>query len=101
MLLMQYALLAPIGYVACAEWFGVMALHIANRAAHRLWAMLPGLLVLGVLSLIPFSNTRDYWRRAPSNAVDGAAATRIRASTTTAPAALTITGLQSSSAIAA
>lgn len=53
MLLVLYAILAPIGYVACAEWLGLAALQVTNRAAHPLWAMLIGLLILGALSLVP------------------------------------------------
>lgn len=54
MLLVLYAILAPIGYVACAEWLGSATLQIANRPAHALWAMLAGLLILGLLSIVPF-----------------------------------------------
>jgi hypothetical protein len=53
MLLILCAMLALVGYLACAEWLGLAALRVAKAAVHPIWAVLLGLLILAVVSLIP------------------------------------------------
>jgi cytoskeletal protein CcmA (bactofilin family) len=48
-----YALLAVIGYLAAAEWIGLAAARLANWHVHPAWTLLLGLVVLGVLTLLP------------------------------------------------
>jgi hypothetical protein len=53
LLLGAYALLMVLGYLAFAEWTGVEALRLSKVLAHPVWALLLGLLMLGLATLIP------------------------------------------------
>ena len=53
MLLTLYGLLAVVGYLAFAEWLGLVALRYSNAQAHPVWALLLGLVVLGLATIIP------------------------------------------------
>jgi hypothetical protein len=52
LLLGLYAALAIVGYVVFAEWLGLAALRMATYKAHDIWALLVGLLILGLATLI-------------------------------------------------
>lgn len=54
MLVGGYFLLAVLGYLAVAEWAGITAARWANWQAHPAWALLVGLAILGVVTLVPF-----------------------------------------------
>ena len=54
MLVGAYFLLAVVGYLAFAEWAGITAARLANWQAHPAWALLVGLAILGVVTLVPF-----------------------------------------------
>lgn len=51
--LATYAVLLVLGYVTFAEWVGQAVLRVSRLAAHPAAALLLGLLVLGVATLIP------------------------------------------------
>lgn len=53
MVLGLYAMFSVIGYLTVAEWIGVEALRRTTVNAHPIWAMLLGLLILGLFTLIP------------------------------------------------
>src|SRR5205823_3762341 len=53
MLLGLYAMLTVVAYLVFAEWIGLAALRFARAPAHSVWGLLLGLLILGVLTLIP------------------------------------------------
>lgn len=53
MLLGAYSTVGVVGYLACAEWVGMTAMRMAKSAANPIWAVLLGLLILALLSLIP------------------------------------------------
>jgi cytoskeletal protein CcmA (bactofilin family) len=57
MLLGLYAVLTVVAYLAFAEWVGLTAVRLGKWSAHPVWAMLLGLLILGMLSLIPVAGT--------------------------------------------
>jgi hypothetical protein len=52
-LLSLYAMLAVVGYVTAALWVGLAATRVNKSAAHPVLALLLGLLVLGVATIIP------------------------------------------------
>ncbi len=52
-LLTLYAILAVAGYLAVAEWLGLAALCISKVEARPVWALLLGLLILGLATVIP------------------------------------------------
>jgi hypothetical protein len=56
LLLGLYALLTVLGYLAFAEWVG-LALRLGNALAHPASALLLGLLMLGLATLIPVFGT--------------------------------------------
>jgi hypothetical protein len=53
MLLSLYAGLAVIGYLAFAEWLGLTSLRLSKAPARPVWALLLGLLILGLATIIP------------------------------------------------
>jgi hypothetical protein len=53
MLLSLYAGLAVVGYLAFAQWLGTAALRISKAQARPVWALLLGLLILGLATIIP------------------------------------------------
>jgi cytoskeletal protein CcmA (bactofilin family) len=53
MLLSLYAILMVVGYLASAEWLGLAALRLSRAQGRPFWALLLGLLILGLTSVIP------------------------------------------------
>lgn len=53
LLLGLYALLTVLGYLSFAEWVGLVALRLSKAGAQPIWALLLGLLMLGLATLIP------------------------------------------------
>jgi hypothetical protein len=53
MLLSLYASLAVVGYLAFAQWLGFTALRLSAARARPVWALLLGLLMLGITTIIP------------------------------------------------
>ena len=53
MLLSLYGVLAVVGYLAFAQWLGLAALGISKAQARPVWALLLGLLILGLTTVIP------------------------------------------------
>jgi hypothetical protein len=53
MLLSLYAMLVVVGYLASAAWLGVTALRLSKVQSHPIWALLLGLLTLGLATLVP------------------------------------------------
>jgi hypothetical protein len=53
MLLILCAMLALVGNLACAEWLGLTTFRVAKVGVHPVWAVLLGLVILAVASLIP------------------------------------------------
>jgi hypothetical protein len=55
MLLALYAITATVGYVIAAEFVGRLVLGLVDRRKeHLVWGLLLGLVLLGVVSLVPF-----------------------------------------------
>jgi hypothetical protein len=52
-LLSLYAISAIAGYLAFAQWLGLAALGLTKAQAHPVWALLLGLLILGLATVIP------------------------------------------------
>jgi hypothetical protein len=52
-LLSLYAMLAVVGYLAFAEWLGFAALHLGKVQALSVWALLLGLVILGLTTVVP------------------------------------------------
>lgn len=52
-LLSLYATLAVVGYLTSAEWVGLTALRLSKAQAHPIWALLLGLLTLGLATIVP------------------------------------------------
>jgi len=53
MLLSLYGVLAVVGYLAFAQWLGLAALGISKAQARPVWALLLGLLMLGLATVVP------------------------------------------------
>jgi len=53
MLLSLYGVLAIVGYLAFAQWLGLAALGLSKGQARPVWALLLGLLMLGLATVVP------------------------------------------------
>jgi len=54
MLLGLYAMLLVVGYLASAEGLGVAIAHLAGWRVHPAWSLLVGLVLIGLLTAIPW-----------------------------------------------